>query len=125
MDLEKKEYIIQGQKFFIKKVLIIQLEMISDVLGELDFGQNFEKLSQVIKMIRKKGIKNFMEIVFYKQPVDEIDWGTVEFEIMDEIIEDFFVLNPRLKRRVMQFLNNFLPQFVSILIAYKRNSESN
>lgn len=120
--MEGKTYTIQGKKFHLEKVKIIQLEMFAEVIGEIDMDDKAKGLSDIIKVIRKQGFANFMRVAFYPQSVEDIDWKEVDYEIIDEVIEDFFVLNPRLKNRVLTFLNDVLPKFVGYLTAFSKGT---
>lgn len=122
--MEGKEYTIQDRKLKLEEVKIIQLEMFAEIIGEVDMGETATGLSDIIKVIRKQGFKKFMEVAFYPQDVSGINWNEVSFELADEVIEDFFALNPRLKKRALAFLNDFLPELVSILTAFSKGTPS-
>ena len=117
-----KEYTIQGQKLKLEKVKIIQLEMFAEIIGEIEFGDNPTGIADIIKVIRKQGFKKFMEIAFYPQDISKIDWNIIDYETVDEVIEDFFVLNPRLKKRALTLLNDFLPKLVGYLTAFSKGT---
>ena len=119
---DKKNYTIQDKVLILEKVKIIQLEMLADLIGDLELGDNVLGLADIIKEIRKKGVANFFQIVFYGQDTEGIDWKGIDYETVDEVIEDFFVLNPRLKKRVVGFLNDFLPKLVGILTAFSKGT---
>lgn len=119
---EKKNYTIRGKVLILEKVKIIQLEMLADIIGEIDFDQSTKSLADIVKVIRKQGFGKFMEVAFYPQDVSDIKWKDVDFETVDEVIEDFFVLNPRLKKRVSTFLNDFLPKLVGLLTAFSKDT---
>jgi len=120
--VEEKRFKVQGRELGIERVKIIQLEMLADIIGELDFGDSSAGLGDIIKIIRKQGFKKFMEIAFYPTDVSNIDWVKVDYETIDEIIEYFFVLNPRLKMRALGFLNDFLPKLVGLLTAFSKGT---
>ena len=109
--------------FEMKPIKLIQLEMLMDLIGDLDFGQDINSIGQITKFIRQKGIGPFMEIVFYPQDIKRFDWSQVEYEVIDRIIESFFVLNPALKKRLLQFLNDFLPKVVATLTTFRSVTE--
>ncbi len=118
--MEDKIYNIQGEKLKLEKVKIIQLEMLADIIGEIEFGDNSAGLKDIIKVIRKQGFSKFMEVAFYPADIKKINWNKVDYETVDEVIEDFFVLNPRLKKRALEFLNDFLPKLVGVLTAFSK-----
>lgn len=120
--MEDKVYNIQGHELRLEKVKIIQLEMLADIIGEIDFDKETKTLADIIKIIRKQGFNKFMEIAFYPADTSDIDWKVVDFETVDEVIEDFFVLNPRLKKRALTFLNDFLPKLVGLLTAFSKDT---
>ena len=123
--MEDTFYTIQGFNLKLEKVKIIQLEMLADIIGEIEFGDNNTGLKDIIKVIRRDGFGKFMEVAFYPADVKKIDWNKVDYETVDEVIEDFFVLNPRLKKRALGFLNDFLPKLVGILTAFSRSTTTN
>ena len=120
--MKEKIYNIQSQELKLYKIKIIQLEMLADLIGDIDLGENVLGLADIIKEIRKKGVANFFQIVFYGQDTENISWKDVDYETVDEVIEDFFALNPRLKKRIVGFLNDFLPKLVGILTAFSKGT---
>ena len=125
MDVLKKEYSINGSVLKLEKVKVIQLEMFADIIGDIDFGDKGTGLQDIIRVIRKQGFDKFMEVAFYPEDVSHIKWSEVDYEIVDEVIEDFFVLNPRLKKRALEVLNDFLPKLVGLLTAFSKDTPSN
>ncbi len=123
--MEDKIYNIQGIGLKLEKVKIIQLEMLADVIGDIEFDDKTTGLKDIIKVIRRDGFGKFMEVAFYPADVKKIDWNKVDYETVDEVIEDYFVLNPRLKKRALGFLNDFLPKLVGILTAFSRSTTTN
>ena len=120
--LENKIYNIQGHELKLKEVKLKQIEMIAALIGEIDFDDSIKGISDIIKVIRKQGVKGFMEIAFFNQNLSSIDWNEVSYKQFRSIVDDFFLLNETLKEDLLKLLNDFLPKLVGLLIAFKKDT---
>ncbi len=97
----KTKYEINGKTLEFGRIKMRRFLDLTSALGKLDLGGKVD-VSQVIPKIMETYLPEFMEIVFSDQDLAGINWLDLEFELIHEILENFFVLNPRLKTTLIQ-----------------------
>jgi hypothetical protein len=102
--MEEKTFEIQGHNLVIRELLIEQFETLTKLVEDIEIEKT-SQLSGVLGSLITKKLDKLMALIFFEQPeVKEINWKRVTYELMDEIIECFLALNPRLKKRLKTLL---------------------
>ena len=111
---ERKTYVILNRKFYLQKILVEQFVRLSELWGELEVSEKDKpNLTTLIRKIADSHLDKFMsEIVFFDQDTSGIEWKNVEYDLVYEIVTDFFALNPRLKETLMNSISIFLVPFL-------------
>ena len=122
-ELEGKVYTIADQKFILKKFKVGQFKRITELFGNIDIKED-STFPQIITQITDNKIETFMSIIFEGQPVDKVKWSEIDYDTVDEVIDDFFLLNGRLKMRLMQFFATLLSPAGIAVIQSLKNSGS-
>ncbi len=94
-----KEYKIQGNVLKQTQLTIRQMKGFAALVAGIDIEADIT-VAGVIEKITSEKIAEFMTVLF-PEDADKIDWDAVTYEQIDEIIEDFLSLNPRLKKRLL------------------------
>jgi len=97
----KTKFNIEGVVCEIKPLKMRQIIEISDLIGMMEL-KDIAGFKDIVERLTKGSLSKLMTIIFGER---NIDWMEVDYEIVDEIIESFFLLNPRLKTRLVKLLN--------------------
>lgn len=119
----KNTYEINGQKFVLKPLVVKQLKMLTELFEDLKIDPA-ESNVQIINKLITEHLTKIMGIIFYGQPWEKVDWQEVPYETIDEVVESFFVLNPRLKMRLTQLFALFTSKLVLDLTPGIKNTGS-
>ena len=111
----KTKFEIKGKSLEFGRIKMRRFLKLTGALGKLDFGGKVE-VSQIIPKIMETYLPEFMEIVFSDQDLTGIDWFDLDFELIHEILENFFVLNPRLKATLIQSFGFLISMDIGQLI---------
>ncbi len=102
------KYDIQGIKLTLERLTINKVTKVMEFIAGLNV--DVEKglvVKDIVNILLNEKIKEFAFILFGKD-ANLIDWGLVEYELIDEMVEDFFLLNPRLKKRLSGLFNSLI-----------------
>jgi hypothetical protein len=103
--MEAKTFEVQGVKLTMGELLVGQFKELTALIEDIDLGvDDKSKLSGLIDTLIVTKLEAFMAIVFYGQDMTKINWNKVSFERLDEILESFLALNPRLRKRLTWLL---------------------
>jgi hypothetical protein len=119
----KNVYKIDGKTFELKPLVVKQLKMLTELFEDLKIDPKDSNVEIINKIITEQ-LTRVMGIIFYGQPCDKVDWQEVPYEIIDEVVESFFVLNPRLKMRLTQLFALFTNRLVLDLTPGIKNTGS-
>ena len=119
----KNVYKINGQSLELKPLVVKQLKMLTELFEDLKIDPKDSNVEIINKIITEQ-LTRVMGIIFYNQPCDKVDWQEVPYEIIDEVVESFFVLNPRLKMRLTQLFALFTNRLVLDLTPGIKNTGS-
>lgn len=97
----KTEFNIEGIICEIKPLKMRQIVEVSDLIGTMELKE-IKGFKDIVEKLTIGSLSKLMTIIFGEK---NIDWLEVDYEIIDEVIENFFVLNPRLKTRLVKLLN--------------------
>jgi hypothetical protein len=111
----KTKYEIGGKVLEFGRIKMRRFINLTAALGKLDLGGKVD-VSQIIPKIMEKYLPEFMEIIFADQDLSGINWLDQEYELIDEILESFFFLNPRLKVRLIQSFGFLISMDIGKLI---------
>jgi len=104
-----KKYKINGKEFVQKPLTIAQVREFLKIIGDLDVNEN-TTYRDLINVLLESKLSDIMGIIFHKQKeqAEKINWEEVPYDIIDEVISDFFDLNPRLISRLRSLLESFI-----------------
>jgi flagellar motor switch protein FliM len=117
----KKTYEIQGIKFQMGKLKIGHLKHVTKLIDSIEVDTNSD-LVNIIEAIIENSLPDFMAIIFHGQPVDKVDWMEVDYDQVDEVVEDFFGSNPRLRRRLKSSILSLTSSLMSSMTPLLKNS---
>jgi len=101
----RKSFKIQDKKLQLNPLTIGQVKKMSQIMKDLEVTEQTD-IAELISQIIDKKLPEFMEIIFPGQNVKGIKWDEVEYETLDEVIESFLSLNPRLTKRLRSLFVN-------------------
>jgi hypothetical protein len=101
-----KEYLIQGKKLKQQPLTLDQVIGFTDLIESYEVQKENTALSEILRWVVKHKMPEFAKVIFPGQGADEIDWLNVPYEQVDEVVEDFLSLNPRLKKRLSGLLGS-------------------
>ncbi len=90
------KYNIQGKELELKPVTISQIRVVTAAFMELEIDEA-TKLPELLDKLLNEKLDEVAEAIF---PKSGVKWGDVTYELVDEIVEDFLSLNPRLTNRL-------------------------
>lgn len=102
-----KKYKINGKEFTLKKLTWGQFTRFFSLIEKVDVNLESSPLTILGNAIRDNASGIFSEIIFPGQGAEKIDWNDVDYDIVDEVLEDFLHSNPRLRRRLSQLIGSF------------------
>jgi Glu-tRNA(Gln) amidotransferase subunit E-like FAD-binding protein len=92
-------YSIQDQDVTMHKLTINKMNEMLTFISSLQIDKKEIEVKDVLQVLLGDKVKELMSILLNGN-LNLIDWGAVEYDQIDEIIEDFFLLNPRLQKRL-------------------------
>lgn len=101
----KKDFNIQGVNLVIEKITIAQLKKVTDIISNLEAGEKITVKGIADKLLSEK-LAELAAALFGKE-ANKVDWTQVDYETIDEMMEAFFLLNPRLTQRLKSIINSF------------------
>ena len=110
-----KTYTISGNRFEQRPITIRQFRAVMEIIGEFEAAEikNYEDL---LANLTGAALTDFMSrVIFPNQKAETIDWEDVPFDTIDEVMADFFDLNPRLKKRLSEFFGSLKPMILQAL----------
>lgn len=99
-----KTYPIAGREFKLYKVKMAQLALFSDFVKQLNLSTN-TSMVDIVNNLLENEIGSFMDMIFPNQGAKNVDWLEVDYDTVDEVLTDFFTVNPRLKERLKGLLS--------------------
>ena len=111
----KTEFKIDKVTFTVKPLTIAQFRKFMALIGKVS-EKEMSGWKDLLEILSGDGLKDFMiEIIFPGQGAEKVDWEMVEFDLVDEIIDSFLALNPRLKNRLKSFFSIFSPMIMTVM----------
>jgi hypothetical protein len=92
-------YVIQDQEVLMNKLTINKMSEVLKFIAELQIDKKEIEVKDIVNVLFGEKVEKLMSILLAGN-TDLIKWGEVEYDQVDEIIEDFFLLNPRLEKRL-------------------------
>ncbi len=102
-----KEYIIQGKKLVQKPLVVGQVRQLLKLLEDLEVDEN-SRFAELVDVLIGEKLPRLMAIIFGDE-AQAIRWDAIPYEVLDEVIADFFGLNPRLTSRLKGLLTSLTP----------------
>ena len=99
-----KTYPIAGRELKLYKVKMAQIALFSDFVKRLNLSTS-TTMVDVVNNLLENEIGSFMDMIFPNQGANGIDWLEVDYDTVDEVLTDFFTVNPRLKERLKSLLS--------------------
>lgn len=99
-----KKYKIAGKEFTQKPITVGQMKQFSALLQDFNVDEN-SSFKDLIAGLMENKVPEVMAIILQGPGVKSINWDKVPYDQLDEVIEDFLSLNPRLTRRLKDLLN--------------------
>lgn len=105
--MSEKEYMINGIKLTQKPLVVGQVRNLMKLLGDLEVTED-SNFSDMVEVLINDKLRELMCIIFGKD-AEQINWLMVPYDVVDEVLTDFFALNPRLTGRLKSLLANLTP----------------
>ncbi len=102
-----KKYLIQGKQLEQRPLVIGQVRQLLKLLEDLELTEN-SRFAEMVDVLIGEKLPELMRIIF-GEAAAEVDWETVPYDTLDEVVTDFFELNPRLISRLKSLLTNLTP----------------
>jgi hypothetical protein len=100
-------YTIQDNKLEMRKLTINTFNEIIQIIADLEINQDNITVKDIVNVLVGVKVKELMKLLFGKDAIN-VNWDLVEFDLVDEIIEDFFLLNPRLTKRLKSLFGGLI-----------------
>lgn len=113
--LENKQYLICGVAFTQRPITIRQFRAVMEIIGEFE-SADIKTYEDLLANLTGGALTDFMSrVIFPNQQAETVDWEDVTYEVIDEVVSDFFGLNPRLKKRLNEFFGSLKPMMLQAL----------
>jgi hypothetical protein len=105
------KYEIQGKKIEQRPLKIRQIRDFIKLVASLDLGEDKKtlqdvKANEIIDLMLSDKVKEAASILFGEK-AKAINWDEVEYETIEEIVNDFLSLNPNLAKRLRSLFGFF------------------
>lgn len=110
-----KKYTIGDMQFEQRPITIRQFRAVMEIIGEFEAAE-IKTYEDLLANLTGAALTDFMSrVIFPNQQAETIDWEDVTFDLIDEVVADFFGLNPRLKKRLNEFFGSLKPMILKAL----------
>lgn len=108
---EIKGYKFKGQSLTLAPITLRQLKDFAKIFTEIDPGDSGEVDVKTLFAALLEGdlINSFFHKVVFPAAPPAFDFQELPFDLADEILTDFFSLNHRLKKRLLELFRIFAP----------------
>ena len=120
MDDKDKVYQIAGRQFRLEKLKIGQLKLFDELVKGLALDPALpvaEAMAALLDHFLEEKLSLVMQIIFPGQGAEKLEWLAVDYDTIDEVVEDFLSLNPRLKRRLKSLFSTLASAGESLTIS--------